>query len=195
MVLLEDFAALIGLVFALLGVGLTLITGNGYWDVVGTALIGLLLVAVAVVLGGRDQEPAARRGRQPAGAARGSRRRSSGTDGVERVIHMKTLHLGPEELLVAAKIGVPRGDRGRRGGRAAIDAAERAIRAAEPIAQVIYLEPDIYVEDHVPDRAPRAARARRRTERPAASRRAPGAYGSACASRTRSLADAADARR
>ncbi len=49
-ILLEDFAALLGLVFALFGVGLTLITRNGYFDVIGTAMIGLLLVAVAVTL-------------------------------------------------------------------------------------------------------------------------------------------------
>ncbi len=49
-ILLEDFAALIGLVFALLGVVLSKVTGNGYFDVAGTAAIGLLLVAVAFVL-------------------------------------------------------------------------------------------------------------------------------------------------
>ena len=76
-----------------------------------------------------------------------------GTPALERVIHLKTLHLGPEELLVAAKVGVAAGtsDRGAGG---AIDAAERAIRAAEPMAQVIYLEPDIYRADHVPDERP-----------------------------------------
>ena len=60
MILLEDFAALVGLVFALFGVGMTLITQNGYFDVIGTALIGLLLVAGRDHLGHRDQEPAAR---------------------------------------------------------------------------------------------------------------------------------------
>ena len=59
-ILLEDIAALLGLFFALVGVGMSLITGNHYWDVAGTAAIGLLLVAVAVILGRRDQEPAAR---------------------------------------------------------------------------------------------------------------------------------------
>ena len=66
---------------------------------------------------------------------------------------MKTLHLGPEELLVAAKVGVPAGDPTEQVA-AAIDAAERAIRAAEPTAQVIYLEPDIYRADHVPAERP-----------------------------------------
>ena len=104
MILLEDFAALLGLVFALLGVGCRLITGNLYFDVAGTALIGLLLVAVAIVLAIETKslllgESAARRG---PGADR--RRARAAPTGIERIIHLKTLHLGPEELLVAAKI-------------------------------------------------------------------------------------------
>src|SRR6476620_11733801 len=142
-ILLEDFAALIGLALALLGVGLTKITGNGYFDVIGTAGIGLLLVAVAVLLG----EAAS-----PRAQAR-LEERLLATPGVERVIHMRTLHLGPEELLVAVKIGVPR-QATAADVAASIDAAERAMREAEPAAQVIYVEPDIYVEDHTPDPRP-----------------------------------------
>jgi cation diffusion facilitator family transporter len=151
-VLLEDLAALLGLVFALLGVGLSLATGNGYWDVVGTALIGLLLVSVAIVLAIEMKsllvgESATRE------ATERIRSAIESTDGVDRVIHMKTMHLGPEELLVAAKIGVPR-EATAAAVADAIDTAERAIRAAEPVAQVIYLEPDIYVEGHVTDARP-----------------------------------------
>ena len=76
-VLLEDTAALIGLVFALFGVALTLITGNGRWDAARTALIGLLLVVVAVVLGAGDEVAAARRVGEPGGPWRRSARRSS----------------------------------------------------------------------------------------------------------------------
>jgi divalent metal cation (Fe/Co/Zn/Cd) transporter len=75
------------------------------------------------------------------------------TLGVERVIHMRTLHLGPEELLVAVKIGVTRQSTAA-DVAASIDAAERAMREAEPTAQVIYVEPDIYLEDHTPDPRP-----------------------------------------
>jgi divalent metal cation (Fe/Co/Zn/Cd) transporter len=64
-------------------------------------------------------------------------------DTVTRVIHMRTLHLGPEELLVAAKIAVPGGATAPEVA-AAIDAAEERVRATVPIARVIYLEPDIY---------------------------------------------------
>jgi hypothetical protein len=66
---------------------------------------------------------------------------------------MKTLHLGPEELLVAVKVGIPR-DVAADQVAATIDAAERAIRQAEPVAQVIYIEPDIFVEGHVTDPRP-----------------------------------------
>ncbi len=63
-------------------------------------------------------------------------------DGIARVIHMKTLYLGPDELLVAAKVAITRADTGA-DIAAAIDAAEARIRAAVPVARVIYLEPDL----------------------------------------------------
>jgi cation diffusion facilitator family transporter len=153
-ILLEDSAALLGLAFALVGVVMTKVTHSGYWDVAGTAAIGLLLVAVAIVLAIETKSLLLGEAASPAVQRRISDA-IEGTEGVERVIHMKTLHLGPEELLVAAKIGV------RRDARAAelaavIDAAERATRTAEPTARAIYLEPDIYVEDHVPDERPPA---------------------------------------
>ena len=141
-VLLEDLAALIGLVLALLGVTLTLITGSGYWDATATILIGLLLVVVAIVLAIEMKslligESATREDVQKIEAAI--------VDGsqIERIIHMKTLHLGPEELLVACKVGVAV-DSDAEGVSRAIDAAEARIREVVPIARVIYLEPDIY---------------------------------------------------
>ncbi len=150
-VLLEDFAALIGLVLALLGVGLTLLTDDGTWDGLGTIAIGVLLVCVAVVLAietkslllGEGATPDSVRRIEAALVAHGS---------VQRVIHMKTLHLGPEELLVAAKIAVAPTESAAEVA-AAIDAAEIRVREAEPIARVIYLEPDI---DHSPPPGPPA---------------------------------------
>ncbi len=105
-ILLEDFAALIGLVLALLGVGLSKATGNGYFDVAGTAAIGLLLVAVAFVLGVETKSLLLGEAASPQAQAR-LRERLEATPGIDRVIHMRTLHLGPEELLVGVKIGVP----------------------------------------------------------------------------------------
>lgn len=151
-ILLEDLAALIGLVFALLGVTLSLTTGNQYFDVAGTALIGTLLVVVAIVLAIETKslllgESASKDAQQRIRDA------LAATEGVDRIIHLKTLHLGPEELLVAAKIAVPAANTAGEVA-AAIDAAEHAVRAAEPMAQVIYLEPDIYRDDYVPAERP-----------------------------------------
>lgn len=145
-ILLEDLAALLGLAFALVGVGMTLLSGNAYWDVAGTAAIGLLLVTVAIVLAVETKSLLLGEGASRASVGRISAALEAGPD-IERIIHMKTLHLGPDELLVAAKIAVPRTDSATEVA-AAIDAAERRIREAEPLARVIYLEPDIYRPDH-----------------------------------------------
>lgn len=140
-VLLEDAAALLGLVFALFGVTMTIVTGNGHWDAAGTGLIGLLLVAVAVVLAMETKslllgEAATEEDLRAIEA-------SLVGPGVSGIIHLKTLHLGPEELLVAAKIAVTEAETGAQIAQA-IDAAEKRVRSAVPIAKVIYLEPDIY---------------------------------------------------
>jgi len=141
-VLLEDTGALIGLVFALFGVVLTLITGNGIWDGVGTAAIGLLLVAIAVILALETKSLLVGEAANPE-ALRKIEKAILAGDGIERIIHMKTLHLGPEELLVAVKIAVPRSERADEVARH-IDETEGRIREAVPIARVIYIEPDIY---------------------------------------------------
>ena len=143
-VLLEDFGALIGLVLALLGVGLALATGDGVWDGVGTLCIGTLLVLIALVLGIETKSLLLGEGAVPADVA-AIRSAIVDDDVVTAVIHMRTLYLGPEELLVAAKIGV-RHDGSAAQVAVAIDAAEARIRAAVPISRVIYLEPDIQRE-------------------------------------------------
>jgi cation diffusion facilitator family transporter len=148
-VLLEDFAALIGLAFALFGVSLTLATGNGTWDGIGTVLIGLLLVSVAVILAIETKSLLIG---ESATRENVSQIEKAIVDGheIERIIHMKTMHLGPEELLVAAKVGVPRAATAADVADA-IDAAERRIRASVPIARVIYIEPDIYKDTRTRD--------------------------------------------
>jgi cation diffusion facilitator family transporter len=151
-ILLEDFAALIGLVLALLGVGLSKLTGNGYFDVAGTAGIGLLLVSVAVVLAIETKSLLLGEAAAPAAQQRISDALQA-TEGIDRIIHMRTLHLGPEELLVGVKVGVAQ-DASAGVVAEAIDAAERAIRTAEPTARVIYVEPDIYQAGHVTDPRP-----------------------------------------
>jgi cation diffusion facilitator family transporter len=140
-ILLEDFAALCGLVFALLGVGLALLTDNLWFDVIGTGLIGLLLVAVAIVLGIETKSLLLGEAASDV-VVRRIADALAGTDGVEGVVHLRTMHLGPDELLVAAKIAVPAVESAAAVAET-IDAAEVAVRSAEPIARVIYLEPDI----------------------------------------------------
>jgi cation diffusion facilitator family transporter len=141
-ILLEDFAALIGLTFALLGVGLTILTGNGIWDVVGTACIGVLLICVAVVLAIEIKSLLIGEAASPARIKRMTEALES-SPGVHRVIHMRTLHLGPDEILLAAKIAVQPTDSASAVSKI-IDNAEVAIRATVPKASiVIYLEPDV----------------------------------------------------
>jgi len=141
-VLLEDFAALVGLVLAFLGVVLTLITGDGIYDGIATVGIGLLLVAVAVIL---EMETKSLLIGESATDEHVRAIETALVDGrtIDRIIHMKTLHLGPEELLVAAKVAVAR-DATATDIAAAIDTAEKRVREAVPIARVIYIEPDIY---------------------------------------------------
>lgn len=139
-VLLEDFGALIGLVLALVGVGMTLVTDNGVWDAAGTAGIGVLLVAIAVVLAVETKSLLL--GESASKDVVDRIRAALVGEGVPSVIHLRTLHLGPEELLVAAKIEVPAAESAA-DVAAAIDEAEQRVRAAVPIARVIYLEPDL----------------------------------------------------
>jgi cation diffusion facilitator family transporter len=140
-VLLEDSAALFGLMFALVGVVLTVLTHNPRWDGAGTLAIGLLLVSVAIIL---SVETKSLLIGESAGidVERRIVEALLGGPEVERVIHLRTLHLAPDDLLVAAKIAIAGDDTGAEVA-AGIDAAERRVRAAIPIARVIYLEPDL----------------------------------------------------
>ena len=140
-VLLEDLGALIGLNFALIGVVLAVWTGNGVWDGIGTVGIGLLLVVIAAVLAVEMKSLLLGEAASPVAQERIKAALMSQT-GVDSIIHIRTLHLGPDELLVAAKIAV-NGSATAAEVAATIDAAEAAIRAVEPTARNIYLEPDI----------------------------------------------------
>ncbi|MDR0417494.1 MAG: cation transporter, partial [Propionibacteriaceae bacterium] len=150
-VLLEDTAALLGLVFALAGVSVTLLTGSGYGDVVGSGLIGLLLVAVAVILAVETKSLLVGESACPEAVVRIGRA-IAGVPDVERLIHLRTVHIGPDDILVAAKFAArPELDAARLA--AAVDAAEAAIRAAEPAAGPIFLEPDLWRAERAPTTA------------------------------------------
>lgn len=141
-VLLEDLAALLGLVFALVGVSVAVITGNGVWDGVGTLAIGVLLVLVAVVLAVETKSLLLGEGASGEDVTAICRALEN-DESVERVIHLRTLYIGPDEMLVAAKIAVHHDDTAAEVARC-IDAAERRIREVVPTAVYIFLEPDIY---------------------------------------------------
>lgn len=141
-VLLEDTGALVGLVLALGGVGLSMVTGDPVWDGVGTLCIGALLGVIAIILIIEMHSLLIGEG---ATAEDGKRILAALVDGdeIERVIHCKTQYLGPEEMLVAAKVAVVRGS-DIETIASAIDGAEARVRAAVPAARVIYIEPDLY---------------------------------------------------
>lgn len=119
---------------------MTKVTGQGRWDATGTAMIGALLVIIAVILAVEMKSlligESANRAHQLA------IKEALPGEGVESIIHMWTLHLGPDELLVAAKIAVDPTATGAEVAEA-IDAAERRVRHAVPIARATYLEPDL----------------------------------------------------
>ncbi|WP_157250487.1 cation diffusion facilitator family transporter [Nonomuraea typhae] len=140
-IVLEDLGALLGLIFALFGVSMAAITGNPVWDAIGTLMIGVLLGIIAIVLAIETKSLLLGEGAAPE-VEEQIRAALENAPEVTRVIHMRTLHLGPEELLVAAKIAVAHDDTAAEVARG-IDEAEQRIRAAVPIARVIYLEPDL----------------------------------------------------
>ena len=140
-VLLEDVAALIGLTLAFGGVGLAVLTGDGVWDGIGTCAIGALLISVAVVLVIETKSLAAF-GESAAPVQVAAIESALLGEGVDRIIHLRTMHLGPDELLVGAKVAMA-ASMSLSDAAAAIDAAEARIRAVVPSARVIYLEPDI----------------------------------------------------
>ncbi|MFC4125426.1 cation diffusion facilitator family transporter [Nocardia rhizosphaerae] len=141
-VLLEDLGALVGLLFALAGVSLTVLTGNGVWDGVGTLLIGLLLGVNAIVLIVETKSLLIGEG---ATAAEDSAIRAAllADPRIVRVLRMQTQYLGPEDLLVNAKIALRAGLDVAEVGEL-IDAADDRIRAAAPNVDIVYLEPDVF---------------------------------------------------
>jgi len=140
-VLLEDSAAILGLLFAFLGVLLAQLTGHEYWDGAGSVGVGVLLAGAAFVVGRETKSLLIGESASDKVSAQIVTAIEDG--GQFRLIHLRTSHIGPESLLVTGKIGVP-GDMMAADLAAGINAAEQRIRAAVPIADTIYLEPDIY---------------------------------------------------
>ncbi|HEX6221220.1 MAG TPA: cation diffusion facilitator family transporter [Acidimicrobiia bacterium] len=145
-VLLEDAGAMIGLVLALIGVGLAAITGDTVWDGIGTLAIGILLVAISIVLTVEMKSLLiGEAATQEHISALQSAVENAGP--VNRVIDLKTQHIGPEDLLVAGKLEFDRSLTNPQLSDA-IDTVERALREAVPLTLHIYLEPDLYDPGH-----------------------------------------------
>jgi cation diffusion facilitator family transporter len=147
-VLLEDIGAEVGLFLALIGVGLALLTGNPVWDAYGTIAIGVLLGVIAIVLCVEMKSLLIGEGASRDHLAK-IREVIATAPGISGLLHLQTQHIGPEELLVAAKVSLTGHDLTFAQVAATIDQAERRIRDAIPITCVIYLEPDV-VEQPAP---------------------------------------------
>ena len=141
-ILLEDSAAVTGLTLAMIGVLLTLFTGNGIYDGIATVCIGLLLVGVAALLATETKSLLVGEAASPDDQAR-IRAGLLAQPLFNHVVHLRTMHLGPDELLITAKVTVDREDDAEEISTA-IDAAERVIRAELPTARYIFIEPDLY---------------------------------------------------
>jgi cation diffusion facilitator family transporter len=140
-VLLEDLAALLGLLFALTAVLLSFATGNGIYDGFGTLAIGLLLAVVAAILA--IEMKSLLIGESASGSMKARIGQAMESQPcVERLIHMRTLHLGPEEVLVAAKLEF-KPTLSSTALADAVNDVEAAVRAEVPEATVIYIEPDV----------------------------------------------------
>lgn len=141
-VLLEDTAALVGLVLAFLGVGMTALTGDSFYDAAGTIAIGVLLMVVAVILGIETKGLLVGEGASYEDVQAIEKSIIAGGE-ANNIIHMKTLYLGPDELMVGAKLSFPAE---MRFGEVAkhIDTIEQRVREAVPAARVIYIEPDVW---------------------------------------------------
>ena len=140
-ILLEDFGALLGLVFALFGVSFAVITGDGRWDGMGAMAIGTLLIIIAVILIREMSAMLVGEGALPE-EYEAVKAALESAPLVERVINLRTLHVGADALLVGAKIAIRRCDTAQDIAQG-IDEAERLLRLAVPSAQYVFLEPDL----------------------------------------------------
>jgi len=141
-VLLEDVGALLGLVFAAVGVGLALATGDPRWDALGSVAIGLLLGVIAITLAVEMKSLLIGEAALPATVELIRTTLAAGR-GVTHVIHLRTLHLGPDDLLVAAKLAFAP-DTPLRAVADVTNEIEAELRARVPAARLVFIEPDVF---------------------------------------------------
>ena len=157
-VLLEDFGAEIGLVIALTALTATLVTGNGVFDGIGTLAIGGLLSGLAIVLATEMKSLLLGETASPE-VQELIRFAIDDEPVVERLIHLRTEHLGPDELLVGAKVAF-RESLTMAELAGAVNRVEARVRQRVPAARFLYIEPDVVghdlPEDPLTPGAPRA---------------------------------------
>lgn len=146
-ILLEDLGALVGLMIALCGIGVATLTGDPRFDALASIAIGVLLTLIAVALSLKMRSLLV-------GEAAGSqhlraiRETLEGSPYIRRVLHMRTTHLGPDALLIGAKVEF-QVELSFAEIAAAINAVECEVRRIVPIARYIYIEPDV-PQDSIP---------------------------------------------
>ncbi|MCP4679121.1 MAG: cation transporter [Deltaproteobacteria bacterium] len=141
-VLLEDFGALVGLSLALIGIGIAYTTGDPRFDAAGSLAIGVLLCIISIILAREMRSLLTGEAARPE-QLKLIRDTLESNDRVKRIIHMRTMHFGPTELLVAAKLEFDHSlsfDELT----ACINRIEAAVREAIPLVKNLYIEPDIY---------------------------------------------------
>ncbi len=140
-ILLEDLGALVGLVLALLGVGLAQVTGNPRFDALGSIAIGILLGNIAWILAVEMKSLLIGEAASPETQAT-IERLICEDPSTERLVHMRTQHMGPDQLLVTARVEFAAA-LGFQALAEAIDAIQARIHAAIPITEIVYIEPDV----------------------------------------------------
>lgn len=143
-VLLEDMGALVGLVLAFLGVGLSVLTGNSVFDGAATIAIGVLLILIAAVIGWEVKSLLVGEGANEDDVAKIESALLASSD-IDRIVHMKTLYVGPDEFMVGAKVSLAP-ERTMKEVSVIVNLAERRIREAVPAARIIYIEPDVWID-------------------------------------------------
>jgi cation diffusion facilitator family transporter len=143
-VLLEDIGALLGLVFALAGIVLAEVTGKAEWDALGSIAIGILLANIAFVLAKKNRSFLIGESADPDHVAR-IEKAVGESDSIKKLIHLRTLHLGPEEILVTIKAEFTP-DVNMSNLAPTIDLLEARIRLVAPEAKMIFIEPDTFRE-------------------------------------------------
>jgi cation diffusion facilitator family transporter len=148
----EDSAAVVGILLAATGLVLDAVLHTAVYDAIASLAIGVLLIGVAAVLGKQNQEMLIGRAADPE-LVEGIRREVEGVAGIDHVVQLLTMQLGPEELLMAARVSVVHETSGR-DLELVSDEVERVVRAAYPQVRHVFLDPTPGHDEDAPEAEP-----------------------------------------